>query len=208
MRFWPLIAGVASKEQAARLVRHLKDPKEFWRPMVFPTLAADEKEYKADGGYWLGAVWAPTNYAIIKGLERAGYDDVAAEASERYLSGMAEVFGKTGTVWENYAPESMVPGNPAAKDFVGWSGCGPIALLIENVLGFRPDGARNSLHWNLRLREPHGIRRLRFGKTTADLLYDGKSTITVTSDAPFELTINSRSISIKQGENRFENITF
>lgn len=199
--FWPLLAGVASKAQAARMVAHLKDPNKFWRPMVFPALAADEKEYEADGGYWLGGVWAPTNYAIIKGLERADYEPFAAEASERYLHGMAAVFQQTGTVWENYAPESMAPGNPSKKDFVGWSGCGPIALLIENVLGFRPDGARQALHWNLRLAEPHGIRQLRFGAVTADLLYDGKSTVTVHSNAPFDLTINARHIAIREGDN-------
>jgi hypothetical protein len=119
---------------------------------------------------------------------------------------MAAVFQQTGTVWENYAPESMAPGNPSKKDFVGWSGCGPIALLIENVLGFRPDGARQALHWNLRLAEPHGIRRLRFGAVTADLLYDGKSAVTVHSNAPFDLTINARHIAIREGDNVIEDV--
>ena len=169
-------------------------------------LVADEKEYEADGGYWLGGVWAPTNYAIIKGLERAGYEAFAADASERYLAGMAAVFKQTGTVWENYAPETMAPGNPSKKDFVGWSGCGPIALLIENVLGFRPDGTRKALHWNLRLFEPHGIRQLRFGAVTTDLLYDGKSTVKVHSNAAFDLTINSRLIAIKEGDTVIENV--
>ena len=81
------------------------------------------------------------------------------------------------------------------------------------MLGFRPDGARNSLHWDLRLNEPHGIRRLRFGKITADLLYDGKSMITVNSNAPFQLTVNTRSLgirslSIKPGVNQFANTWF
>jgi hypothetical protein len=96
--FWPLIAGITSPAQAARLVVHLKDPAKFWRPVVFPTLAADAPEYKADGGYWLGGVWAPTNYAIIKGLEQTGYDTFAAAASERYLAAMADVYQHTGTV--------------------------------------------------------------------------------------------------------------
>jgi hypothetical protein len=206
--FWPLIAGVASKEQAARMVAHLKDPKEFWRPNVFPTLAANEPEYKANGGYWLGAVWAPTNYAIIKGLERAGYEAFAAEATSKYLTGMAEVFEKTGTVWENYAPESMEPGSPAKGDFVGWSGCGPIALLIENILGFRPDGVHKALFWRLSLHETHGIKRLQFGTITADLLYDGKDTVTVSTNEPFILTINSGRYKIAKGETRIENPPF
>lgn len=204
--FWPLVAGVASKEQAARLVRHLKDPKEFWRPFVFPTLAADEKEYNPLGGYWHGSVWAPTNYAIIKGLERCGEEEFAAEASEKYLAAMAEVFKKTGTVWENYAPESMDRGNQSARDFVGWTGCGPIALYIENVLGFRPDGVRRTLAWNLRLAEPHGINRLRFGAVTTDIAYDGQGTVTVKSDQPYTLVVNGASFEIKPGETKLENL--
>jgi hypothetical protein len=112
---------------------------------------------------------------------------------------MAEVFQKTGTVWENYAPKILAQGQPAAGDFVGWTGIGPITPLIGNVLGFRPDGARNTLTWNLRLTEPHGIKRLRFGTVTADLLYDGTSTISVTASAHFPLVINGKKFDVNQG---------
>ena len=173
---------------------------------MFPTLAADAPEYQADGGYWLGGVWAPTNYAIIKGLELTGYEPFAAAAAERYLAAMAEVFHHTGTVWENYAPERAAPGHPAARDFVGWSACGPIALLIENVFGFRPDGEHHALQWNLRLAEPHGIRRLRFGTVTADLLYDGAGTVTVHTDQPFALTLGARHLELKAGDTRIEEV--
>jgi glycogen debranching enzyme len=193
--FWPLLAGVANKTQAERLVEHLQDPKTFWRPFVFPTLAADQKGYDPNGGYWLGGVWAPTNYMIIKGLENNGYEDFAAEATTRYLTGMAKVFQKTGTVWENYAPDSLEPGKPAKGDFVGWSGCGPIALLIENVLGFRCDGVDNRLTWYLRRTDQHGIERLHFGTTTVSAIYNPSTsknqvpTITVKTNHPFELVI-------------------
>ncbi len=204
--FWPLVAGITSPAQAARLVAHLKDPAKFWRPVVFPTLAADSPEYKADGGYWLGGVWAPTNYAIIKGLEATGFEAFAAASSERYLAAMAVVFHNTGTVWENYAPEHAAPGNPAARDFVGWSGCGPIALLIENVLGFRPDAKHHALEWKLRLAEPHGIRRLRFGSVTADLHYDGAGTVTVHTEQPFALTLGTRHFVIMPGDTRIQDV--
>ena len=193
--FWPLLAGVADAAQANRLVEHLRDPKTFWRPVVFPTLAADQKGYDPNGGYWLGGVWAPTNYMIIKGLQKYGYEDLASQATEKYLAAMANVYEKTGTVWENYAPESFSPGKPAKGDFVGWSGCGPIALLIENVLGFRCDGVDNRLTWHLRRTDRHGIQHLQFGNSTVSVVYDppissnARPTITVTSDRPFELVI-------------------
>ncbi len=196
--FWPLLAKVASPKQAQRLVEHLKDPKTFWRPFVFPTLAADQPGYDPKGGYWLGGVWAPTNYAIIKGLEQYGFEEVAQEASSKYLAAMTEVFRKTGTVWENYAPESFDPGKPAKGDFVGWSGCGPIALLIENVLGFRCDGVRNELTWYLHRSDKHGIERLHFGSTTASLVFEPSekdrqpAKIAVETDRPFDLVVKSK----------------
>ncbi len=159
--FWPLLAGIPSAERAARLVAHLRDEDEFWRPVVFPTLAADEPEYDGRGGYWRGGVWAPTNVMVIKGLERYGYEELAAKATERYLAAMYAVFEDTGTVYENYAPESFEPGAPSKADFVGWSGCGPIQLLIENVMGLRPDGASGELTWHLRRLDRHGVEGLR-----------------------------------------------
>ena len=173
--FWPLLAGIASEEQADRLVSHLRCEREFWRPFVFPTLAADEKEYTESGGYWWGAVWAPTNYAIIKGLERCSYEEFATESSAKYLSAMEAVFRATGTVWENYAPElPFRPGNPAMGDFVGWTGIGPIALLIENILGFRCDGARRKLRWNLSRADRHGIENLQLGDAVISIVADAQ----------------------------------
>jgi hypothetical protein len=197
--FWPMIAGIASPEQVRRMVVHLKDDKKFWRPFVFPTLAADEKEYNnPTGGYWRGAVWAPTNYAIIKGLEACGEEAFATEATEKYLAGMNTVFQKSGTVFENYMPEKIEPSS-GKGDFVGWTGLGPITLLIENVLGFRPDGVRNRLAWRLARSDRHGIRKLRFGSITTDVIYDGNGQVSVTADKPYMLVINGQEYSIPVG---------
>jgi len=202
--FWPMIAGIASPEQVKRMVGHLKNEKEFWRPFVFPALAADEKEYNfPTGHYWRGAVWAPTNYEIIKGLEACGQEAFATESTQKYLAAMAEVFSKSGTVYENYMPEKIEP-QSGRRDFVGWTGIGPIALLIENVLGFRPDGVRNVLRWSLHLSQSHGIKRLRFGTVTADLLYEGNGYVTVQANAPFTLIVNGKTLTVKQGNNRLK----
>lgn len=193
--FWPLLAGVASKKQAERLVAHIQDTSEFWRPFVFPTLAADQKSYDPKGGYWLGGVWAPTNYMIIKGLERYGYEDLARKATEKYLDAMNRVFLKTGTVWENYAPEAFAPGDPAKPDFVGWTGIGPIALLIENLLGFRVDGAGQRLTWKISGTDAHGIEDLRVGETVVSAFCRERKSLVelpvveVVTSGPLELTV-------------------
>jgi glycogen debranching enzyme len=196
--FWPMVAGVASPAQTARLVEHLRNEREFWRPCVFPTLSADEPLYRKDGGYWLGSVWAPTNFVIIKGLERCGQEDFATVATDRYLTAMAEVFRNTGTIWENYAPEKPFrPGNPAVAGLVGWSGDGPIALLIENMLGFRSDGVRHRLEWRLTRTDRHGIERLHVGSVTVSAvcaarpLATSPADLAVDNDAPLTLAVSS-----------------
>ncbi len=144
--FWPMLAGVADKNQADKLLQNLKDPYTFWRKIPFPSLSVDDKHFKAEGEYWIGSVWAPTNVMIIKGLDKFGvnndfaykFNEFATLATEEYLNGIYEVYKKTGTIWENYSSEAYTRGSWSRADFVGWSGCGPIELLIENVIGLRP----------------------------------------------------------------------
>ena len=186
--FWPLLAGVASISQADRLVAHLKNENEFWRSIVFPTLAADEKEYDEHGGYWQGAVWAPTNVMVIKGLEKYGYHDFAAEATERYLSGMYEVFQSSNTVYENYAPDFFEPGQPAKADFVGWSGCGPIQLLFENIMGLQPSGVTGTLVWHLRRTDRHGVEQLKLGENLVSVHCGSRDS----KESPAELNVDCK----------------
>jgi len=194
--FWPLLAGIATRAQAERLVAHLRNRNEFWRPFLFPTLSANDARYQSDGGYWLGGVWAPTDFMIIKGLDRYGYEDLASMATERYLNAMLAVYRPTQTVWEDYAPETPFrPGNPSKRDFVGWTGDGPIALLIEDVLGFRCDGARHRLSWRLTRTDRHGIERLQVGDSivsvvcAARMSADAPAFITASCDAPVDLDV-------------------
>jgi hypothetical protein len=108
---------------------------------------------------------------------------------------MSKTYKTTNTIWENYSPESYTPGNPAKNNFVGWSGDGPIALLIENVLGFRADGVNNRLVWRLTRTDRHGIEKLRVGAVTVSAICDKRASaadaphITVTTDKPLKLMV-------------------
>ena len=214
------LSGVANEQQAGKLLDNLKDPKTFWRLVPFPSLAADQQFYKADGEYWIGGVWAPTNVMVIKGLDRfsKGYEnsykfgEFSMLATENYLDAIYKVYKKTGTIWENYSPESYSRGVLSRPDFVGWTGCGPIELLIENILGFLPDGVKNKLYWNLNRIDKHGIENLRFRGITATIICQKRSDINseckikVVSNKPFELTINKnftneKTFLIKEGTN-------
>jgi len=81
--FYPLLAGVATPEQADRMVKeHLLNPKEFWGQYVIPTISRSDPAFKGQF-YWRGDIWGPTNYLVYEGLNRYGQDDVALQFAEK-----------------------------------------------------------------------------------------------------------------------------
>ncbi len=82
--FMPLWAGIATEDQARRLVYdQLMNPEEFWTPYPIPALAKSEPGYsdrqlKSDlGCSWRANTWIPTNYMVYHGLKDYGYTDMA-----------------------------------------------------------------------------------------------------------------------------------
>ena len=161
--YWALLAGAVPPPRLARFVAHLDDERRFKRPHRVPSLPADHPQYHATGGYWLGSVWPPTTYMILRGLVANGYDALAHAIGENHVRNVARACAETGTLWENYAPEAAAPGNAAQPNFVGWGGLGPIAVLLEHVIGLRPDPLAGRLVWDVRLLEGHGVRHYPFG---------------------------------------------
>ena len=194
--YWALLAGIVPPNRLDRVVAHLNNPAEFNRPHRVPTLSADHLSYHPFGEYWRGGVWAPTNYMVLRGLTQTGYHDLAHEIGCNHHSNVVKVFEQTGTVWENYAPESAAQGNIAKSDFVGWSGLPPVAVLFEYIFGLRPDMPTNKLIWDIRLTEAHGVMQYPFGEDgVLDLHCDGRSSarekpvIQVKSNLPITLEI-------------------
>lgn len=214
--YWTLLAGVASKEQAWAMAEELKNPATFGRRHPVPTCAADEPGYVAQGGYWKGAVWAPTDTMVIRGLERYGYDVQAREIARKHLDIVAEVFKRTGTIWENYAPDAAEPGRHESGelvkgDFVGWSGIGPILYLIEYGIGLKADASSNLIEWRLNLHGRSGCKNFRFNNQSASLEAvakgDGTASITVVSGGEFDLRVihqgRTQVFRVKSGTNEF-----
>lgn len=100
--FWPLIASVASKEQAEAMVKHLKSENEFWSPLPIPSVALDEPKFELD--MWRGPVWISQNYWVLKGLVGYGYLETAAELTVSTLDMLSKVFQKDRRVYEFYDP--------------------------------------------------------------------------------------------------------
>lgn len=194
--YWALLADVVPGGRIERFVYHLDNPKEFKRPHRVPSLSADHPLYDKEGDYWRGSIWTPTNYMVLCGLAENGYNTLAHDIAKNHLDNVVKVFEDTGTLWENYAPEHHRPGSISRKDFVGWSGLPPIAVLFEYVFGIKPDVKNSKLVWDVRLKESHGIKNYPFGdKGILDLHCEDRSSINETpvikafSDIPVTLEI-------------------
>ena len=191
--YWGLLAGAVPLERKLHLIRRLTDENIFARPHPIPSLSRDSAGYAADGGYWCGGVWAPTNYMVLRGLRHAGEHALAAAIARRHYDRVLQVWQSTGTFWENYAPEEARPGHPAKPDFVGWTGLTPIAILIEYVLGIQMDVPGGVIHWYITNPERHGIEKLRFGDRSVSLVCEKRKT---TNEKPVIRTKNCEGIRI------------
>ncbi len=193
--YWALIADIVPENRIKPFIAHLDNENEFKRPHRVPSLSFDHPEYETDGHYWLGGVWPPTNYMVLKGLQKNNYEKLAFDIALNHLENVVEVFEKTGTLWENYAPEMAEKGNPARKDFVGWSGLSPISIMFEYVFGIRPDAENNKIEWHVNLTEKHGISQYQFKGHIYSLecqkrMLGEKPQITVKGDAPVTIELH------------------
>jgi putative isomerase len=119
--FIPLWAGVASPQQARRLVHeHLLNVNEFWLKYPVATYAKTEPEFyeSSRGGEcnWQGPAWIPTNYMIFHGLIDYGYLDVAKRLADKSYE-MALI---VNPVTREYYNSDTGLGN-GMNPFWGWS---------------------------------------------------------------------------------------
>ena len=194
--FWPLVAEVASRQQADHLVHHLVDFHAFWRPLLVPTLAADQPGYSVTGEYWQGASWPPTTYMVARGLAAQGYWDLTRTLAENYVTGLSALYQSTGTIWENSAPEIISPSNDSIPHFVGWGGLGPIAMLLEHVIGLGLNAPEDKVEWRLGQAARNGVENLGFnGGRIARMVSatrnsaESPATVAIETTVPFTLTV-------------------
>ncbi len=135
--FIPLWAGIASPEQASRLVKeHLLNPKEFWLKYPIATYAATEPDFYEGrhGGEcnWHGTAWIPTNYMIFHGLFHYGFKDVARDlAYKTFHMALDE-----NPVTREYYDSDTGHGN-GMDPFWGWSSLAYV-MPLEFESGYDP----------------------------------------------------------------------
>lgn len=133
--YWALLGKLVPEDRLDNFLAHLTNPDEFYRKIPLPALSADDPDYKGWGDYWLGGVWAPTTYMVLKGLTANGRHELAKDLAQKTYTAVAQVYEATGTFWENYAPDLISYGMPAKKDFCGWTGLIPVAIYREYLQG-------------------------------------------------------------------------
>ena len=98
--FLPLFCGIASKEQAEKLVNNLQDTSKFKTKLPLPSLSLDHPKFSSD--MWRGSVWLNYNYMIILGLRKYGYNELAAEIRDKTLGAVQKWYNEGGSIYEFY----------------------------------------------------------------------------------------------------------
>jgi alpha,alpha-trehalase len=92
--YYPLWAGLATREQAEAVVKHLP---------VFEQAGGLAMSAENSGAQWdYPYGWAPVQLLAIQGLRRYGYNADADRLSQKFLSTVIENFQRDGTIREKY----------------------------------------------------------------------------------------------------------
>src|SRR6185503_1579660 len=132
--FYPLWAGIASKEQAARVVKSLP---RFEAPGGLRTSTT------RSGNQWDAPFgWAPLQLLAVDGLRRYGYEQDADRLARKFVSLVAKEFAEHGTIVEKYDVERRESDVEAGIRFgysgnqvgFGWTN----AAVLELLAGLDP----------------------------------------------------------------------
>jgi alpha,alpha-trehalase len=92
--FYPLWAGIASPQTAARVVSNLP---------LFECAGGLQTSTRQSGDQWDAPIgWAPLQWIAVQGLRRYGYDAEAERISRKFLSLVAAEFARSGAIDEKY----------------------------------------------------------------------------------------------------------
>jgi hypothetical protein len=130
---------------------------------------------------------------VQEGLAVTGQQEFVQALAEKYYNACLTAYHDQGTIMENLAPDKPV--GYGARDFVGWGGIGPVANLIEYMLGLEINAPANTITWRISRLERHGLQNLRFGGFKTDLICEARTSpsdpchITVKSGGAFVLKV-------------------
>ncbi|MGN0281233.1 MAG: MGH1-like glycoside hydrolase domain-containing protein [Prevotella sp.] len=124
----PFWASIATKKQFDKARRLLDDEKKFSTYIPFPTIAADNPKYDANG-YWRGPIWLDQTYYAIKAYRNYGYGQ-KADAYTRQVFDRLQGLTADAPIHENYDTHT---GAPLQASHFSWSAS--CLLMLYNDLG-------------------------------------------------------------------------
>ena len=133
--FLPMWAGVASREQAERMLVRARDPRTFQAAYGIRSLSRLEKMYDLratnNPSNWLGPVWGITNYLVFRGMVRYGFEDDARDLAEKTIRLFGRDLETTGALHEFYHPDTGEP--IMTRGFQNWN------FLVLNMIAWLQD---------------------------------------------------------------------
>ena len=131
--FYPLLAKVATQDQARRMIdEHFFNPDEFWGEWILPSIARNDEEYPLQN-YWKGRIWAPMNFLVYLGLCNYDLSDARKALVEKSEALLLKEWREHGHVHENYnadTGEGCGIGNSDA--FYHWGGLLGLISVLEH----------------------------------------------------------------------------
>jgi glycogen debranching enzyme len=113
---FPIILDSIPRDILDELVTsHLLNEREFWLPFPVPSVSKDEPTFNPNDNLilWRGPTWINTNWFLVRGLKKHGYDEVASQIAKRLIA----LVDQAG-FWEFYNPFTGEGGGQ--KDY-SWS---------------------------------------------------------------------------------------
>jgi len=135
--FFPMAAGIASKDQVDSLITNYLLPEEkFGGRFVLPSATRDDPAYQ-DNVYWRGRIWAPLNFWVYEGLRRYDRTDEASELAHKSLALFNQGWQQR-ECGENYHAETGAIADQADTDtFYTWGALLP-ALSVKELFDDTP----------------------------------------------------------------------
>ncbi len=129
--FLPMLAGIATKEEAEALRRFYHNEEAFGTDYGITTLDKREKMFNLEAtnnpSNWLGPIWLVANYCVFKGMLNYGFTKEAKELCEKSVRLLERDIEKTGSMHEYYDPFT---GEPVMNGgFINWN------ALVLNMQG-------------------------------------------------------------------------
>lgn len=131
--FYPLIAGVATQQQAERMIKnYFLNPDEFYGEYMISSTAKSDPAYH-DNTYWHGRIWAPMNFLVYMGLRNYNLPEARKILVQKSLNLILKEWNENRRVYENYNPETGIGGDVTNSDgFYSWGGLLAFIALMEN----------------------------------------------------------------------------